>query len=51
MLQIAGVVGVERAEVREVMKRRTERRVAKEKAEVAAAAVVVVNSEGIDLGT
>ena len=42
----SGVVGVERAEVREVMKRRMERRVARETAEVAAAAVVVVNSEG-----
>ena len=43
----SGVVGVERAEVREVMKRRMERRVARETAEVAAAAVVVVSSEGI----
>jgi len=50
MLQIAGVVGVERAEVREETKRRMERKVARETAEVAAAAVVVVSSEGIVLG-
>ena len=37
---------VGRAEVREVMKRRMERRVAREMAEVAAAAVGVVSSEG-----
>jgi len=51
MLQIAGVDEVERAEVREVMKRKMERRVARETAEVAAAAAGVVSSEGIVLDT
>ena len=39
---------MERAEVREETKRRMERKVARETAEVAAAAVVVVSSEGTD---
>jgi len=47
MLQIAGVVGVERAEVREEMKRRMEKRVVKVMAGVADVAAVVVSSEGI----
>ena len=41
-----GVVGVERAEVREEMKRRMEKRVVKVMAGVADVAAVVVSSEG-----